>query len=366
PVVEEIKIEEPVAPVVEEIKAEEPEAPVVEEVKTEEPEAPVVEEVKAEEPEAPVVEEVKVEEPEAPVVEEVKTEEPEAPVVEEIKVEEPVAPVVEEIKSEEPEAPVVEEVKVEEPVAPAVEPSNKKTKEKKEKKKGKGCLIAVIIFLVVGILLALLVALVIGIVIFIGVNGNGGSKLTNPHASYAGYDAYYGDYHGTSVVLETRGVSALSNYYLECGTIVDPDDLLTDQSENAFGISIYPTNYSDASWDMLIYLDDQRKYVSINNLDFVSPSDYSNGGAFLGDIYPENNKFTLSSGVIDDNLNDPNSIGSRLLGITTDASGQYSLEIQDGYLDKNGNISGVLVITVIYDGMDTSYQEKVSFSATKD
>ena len=305
----------------------------------------------------------------APVVEEIKIEEPVAPVVEEVKAEEPVAPVVEEVKVEEPVAPVVEEVKVEEPVAPAVEPSNKKTKEKKEKKekkKGKGCLIAVIIFLVVGILLALLVALVIGIAIFIGVKGNGGSNLINPHASYAGYDAYYGDYHGTSVVLETRGVSALSNYYLECGTIVDPDDLLTDQSENAFGISIYPTNYSDASWDMLIYLDDQRKYVSINNLDFVSPSDYSKGGAFLGDIYPENNKFTLSSGVIDDNLNDPNSIGSRLLGITTDASGQYSLEIQDGYLDKNGNISGVLVITVIYDGMDTSYQEKVSFSATKD
>ncbi len=326
--------------------------------------APVVEEIKIEEPEAPVVEEVKVEEPVAPV-EEVKVEEPVASVVEEVKTEEPEAPVVEEVKVEEQEAPVVEEIKVEEPVAPAVEPSNKKTKAKKEKKKGKGCLIAVIIFLVVGILLALLVALVIGIVILIGVKGNG-SKLTNPHASYAGYDAYYGDYHGTSVVLETRGVSALSNYYLECGTIVDPDDLLTDQSENAFGISIYPTNYSDASWDMLIYLDDQRKYVSINNLDFVSPSDYSKGGAFLGDIYPENNKFTLSSGVIDDNLNDPNSIGSRLLGITTDASGQYSLEIQDGYLDKNGNISGVLVITVIYDGMDTSYQEKVSFSALKD
>ncbi|WP_153916155.1 ribonuclease E [Shewanella sp. TC10] len=104
PVVEEVKVEAPVAqePVAEEVKTEAPVAqePVAEEVKTEAPVAqePVAEEVKTE---APIAQE--------PVVEDVKTEAPIAqePVVEEVKTEAAIAqePVTEEVKTEAPKAP---------------------------------------------------------------------------------------------------------------------------------------------------------------------------------------------------------------------------------------------------------------------
>ncbi|MCC4833415.1 ribonuclease E [Shewanella sp. 10N.7] len=105
PVVEEVKVEAPVAqePAVEEVKTEAPVAqePVAEEVKTEAPIAqkPVAEEVKAE---APIAQEL--------VVEEVKTKAPIAqePVVEEVKTEAPIA-----------QEPVTEEAKVEPLKAPA-------------------------------------------------------------------------------------------------------------------------------------------------------------------------------------------------------------------------------------------------------
>ena len=348
--VEEVKAE--AAEKVEEVKAETVET--VEEVK--EAVAEPIEEVKAEAVET--VEEVKAEVVET--VEEVKAEAVET--VEEVKeaVAEPVAAVVEEPAP----VPVVEEpapapAPVAEP-APAPEvPKAEKKKEKadKPKKKGKGCLIAVIVAVVVLLLLVLLLV-VVGVIVFFVFKGKSGTS--KPSNDYTYSSNYYGDYAGTSQIMNTYGSQELADYLAANGVNIDVSDLYTDNSTDDFAISLYEdSDTTPAAWDLIVDMGDYFGYQRFNNKTFITYSDYAKGNYEGGDIIPSD-LGSYSITVTDKDLN--GYLSDSLFGFE-DTTGTYTITI-DGFADGD-YISGNMTISIKYGDMETPYTEEIAFYATK-
>ena len=333
------EVKEEVVQTVEEKKEEVAEA--VAEVK-EEVAAPVVE----------VIEEVKAEEPApAPVVEEP------APAPEPV-VEEPVvAPVVEEPAP----APVVEEpapAPAAAPEAPKAEAKEKKKKDKadKPKKKGKGCLIAAIIFIVLVILLVVLIA--IGVVVFVLLKGKvGGTTTTN---DYTNASKYYGDYTGTSQVVNTYGSQELYDYLVANGVNIDIADLYTDNSYDDFAISIYEdSDTTPAAWDLIVDMGEFLGYQRFNNKTFITYSDYAKGKYAGGDLLPSE-WGTYDISVTDKDMN--GYLSDSFFGFE-DKSGTYTINM-DGTCDGN-YIYGKMTISFKYGDMETPYTEEIEFTAYK-
>ena len=361
------EVKEAVVETVEEKKEEAVEA--VAEVKEEA--AETVEEVKEEAVEtvAEFKEEV------AETVEEKKEEVAEA--VAEVKEEAvaPLAEVIEEVKAEEPApAPVVEEpapAPVAEPApAPAPAPApeapkaDKKEKKKKEKadkpkKKGKGCLIAAIIFVVIVLLLVLL--LVIGGLIAFFVFKDKIVGTATPSHDYSMSSSYYGDYAGTSQVVNTYGAQELADYLTENGVSIDVSDLYTDNSYDDFAISLYSdSDTTPAAWDLIVDMGDYFGYQRFNNKTFITYSDYAKGKYEGGDIIVSEDNGTYSLSVTDTDIN--GYLSDSLFGFE-DKTGTYTIDIV-GAADGD-YISGNMTISLKYGDMDSPYTEEIAFYATK-
>ena len=359
------EVKEGVAETVEEVKEEAVET--VTEVKEEVVET--VEEKKEEVAEA--VAEVKEEAvaPVAEVIEEVKAEEPApAPVAEEPAP----APAVEPQPAPAP-APVVEEpapapaaepqpapAPAPAPAAPVADKKEKKKKEKadKPKKKGKGCLIAAIIFVVIVLLLVLL--LVIGGLIAFFVFKDKLTGTATPNNDYTMSSSYYGDYAGTSQVVNTYGSQELADYLAENGVTIDVTDLYTDNSYDDFAISLYEdSNTTPAAWDLIVNMGDYLGYQRFNNKTFITYSDYAKGKYEGGDIIVKDNG-TYSLSVTDTDLN--GYLSNSLFGFE-DTSGTYTIDIV-GVADGD-YISGNMTISFKYGDMETPYTEEIAFYATK-
>ncbi|MCR4649667.1 MAG: zinc-ribbon domain-containing protein [Lachnospiraceae bacterium] len=396
PVTEEVKAEATVQPIVEEVKTEAPVQPVAEEVKTEAPVEPVVEEIKTAAPVEPVVEEVKTEAPVQPVVEEVKTETPVQPVVDEVKAEAPVQHVVEEVKTEAPAQPVVEEVKTETPVQPAAQTVNvvpvqnivnastvpvqpaanaapaqpvanaapaqntanataataTAAKGEKPKKKGKGCLIAILIFVVLSIAFVLLVVAIF-VIAFL---------LNKPaQKDYSNSSDYYGNYSGTSTVVNTYGSEDLAFYLASKGIQVDVNELLTDQLERDFAIALYnDANTTPAAWDMAVYMGEFFGYQKFHNKNFITYENFDKGISHYGDgdllIDNPQNEFHLY--VLDEDKE--GKMAEHLFGIN-DTDGKYEITM-DGTIDGDC-ITGTMIIKLQYGDMPGVFKEDIEFKA---
>lgn len=340
------EVKEEVAETVEEVKEEAVET--VAEVKEEVVET--VEEKKEEAAEA--VAEVK-EEAVAPVAE----------VIEEVKVEEPVpAPVAEQPAP----APVAEPAPQSAPApapAPAAPVADKKEKKKKEKadkpkKKGKGCLIAAIIFVVIVLLLVLL--LVIGGLIAFFVFKDKLTGTATPNNDYTMSSSYYGDYAGTSQVVNTYGSQELADYLADNGVTIDVTDLYTDNSYDDFAISLYEdSDTTPAAWDLIVNMGDYLGYQRFNNKTFITYSDYAKGKYEGGDIIVKDNG-TYSLSVTDTDLN--GYLSNSLFGFE-DTTGTYTIDMV-GVADGD-YISGNMTISIKYGDMETPYTEEIAFYATK-
>jgi hypothetical protein len=340
------EVKEEVAETVEEVKEEAVET--VAEVKEEVVET--VEEKKEEVAEA--VAEVK-EEAVAPVAE----------VIEEVKVEEPVpAPVAEQPAP----APVAEPAPQSAPApapAPAAPVADKKEKKKKEKadkpkKKGKGCLIAAIIFVVIVLLLVLL--LVIGGLIAFFVFKDKLTGTATPNNDYTMSSSYYGDYAGTSQVVNTYGSQELADYLADNGVTIDVTDLYTDNSYDDFAISLYEdSDTTPAAWDLIVNMGDYLGYQRFNNKTFITYSDYAKGKYEGGDIIVKDNG-TYSLSVTDTDLN--GYLSNSLFGFE-DTTGTYTIDMV-GVADGD-YISGNMTISIKYGDMETPYTEEIAFYATK-
>ena len=370
-------VAEAVAPVVEEIKQE---IPAVEnnervsEIVSETVETVNVSPVVEETPE-PVVEPIPtpvVEPIPTPVVEPIPT-----PVVEPIPtpvVEETPTLVVEEIPTpvvEETPTPVVEPIPtpVVEPIpTPVAEPdikvSNpapaKQAKPKKEKKKGKGCLIAVLIAAAVLVLLFLLAAIISVVVILVAKKGN---TVQNPY-DYSNMEDYYGDYHGEATVMKTSGASELCDYLNDEGISAVEDDFLTDLEPSSFAFSLYETDDSLASWDMYVDLGDYMDYQTIMYTDFISWKDYEDENYFVGEIVPdENGAFHIT--VEDQDLS--GRYASSFLGLSDDnTDGIVSLDFFGTIDSSTGELTGQLTVYIKYPEMDSTFAENILVTATKD
>ena len=362
------EVKEAVVETVEEKKEEAVEA--VAEVKEEV--AETVEEVKEEAVET--VAEVKEEVVET--VEEKKEEVAEA--VAEVKEEAvaPVAEVIEEVKVEEPApapgvepapAPVAEQpapAPVAEPApAPAASKADKKEKKKKDKadkpkKKGKGCLIAAIIVVVLALLLALLIVIcVVVCLVFFKDKLFGTATSSN---DYTMSFTYYGDYAGTSQVVNTYGSQELADYLADNGVTIDVADLYTDNSYDDFAISLYEdADTTPAAWDLIVNMGDYLGYQRFNNKTFITYSDYAKGKYEGGDIIvSENGTYSLS--VTDTDLN--GYLSDSLFGFE-DTTGTYTIDMV-GVADGD-YISGNMTISIKYGDMETPYTEEIAFYATK-
>ena len=340
------EVKEEVAETVEEVKEEAVET--VAEVKEEVVET--VEEKKEEVAEA--VAEVK-EEAVAPVAE----------VIEEVKVEEPApAPVVEPAP-----APVAEQpapAPVAEPApAPAASKADKKEKKKKDKadkpkKKGKGCLIAAIIVVVLALLLALLIVICVVVCLVFFKDKLFGTAT--PSNDYTMSFTYYGDYAGTSQVVNTYGSQELADYLAENGVTIDVADLYTDNSYDDFAISLYEdADTTPAAWDLIVNMGDYLGYQRFNNKTFITYSDYAKGKYEGGDIIvSENGTYSLS--VTDTDLN--GYLSDSLFGFE-DTTGTYTIDMV-GVADGD-YISGNMTISIKYGDMETPYTEEIAFYATK-
>ena len=340
------EVKEEVAQTVEEVKEEAVET--VTEVKEEVVET--VEEKKEEVAEA--VAEVK-EEAVAPVAE----------VIEEVKVEEPApAPVVEPAP-----APVAEQpapAPVAEPApAPAASKADKKEKKKKDKadkpkKKGKGCLIAAIIVVVLALLLALLIVICVVVCLVFFKDKLFGTAT--PSNDYTMSFTYYGDYAGTSQVVNTYGSQELADYLAENGVTIDVADLYTDNSYDDFAISLYEdADTTPAAWDLIVNMGDYLGYQRFNNKTFITYSDYAKGKYEGGDIIvSENGTYSLS--VTDTDLN--GYLSDSLFGFE-DTTGTYTIDMV-GVADGD-YISGNMTISIKYGDMETPYTEEIAFYATK-
>lgn len=364
------EVKEAVVETVEEKKEEAVEA--VAEVKEEV--AETVEEVKEEAVET--VAEVKEEVVET--VEEKKEEVAEA--VAEVKEEAvaPVAEVIEEVKVEEPaQAPVVEPAPA--PVAqqpapapqaapapapaPAASKADKKEKKKKDKsdkpkKKGKGCLIAAIIVVVLALLLALLIVICVVVCLVFFKDKLFGTAT--PSNDYTMSFTYYGDYAGTSQVVNTYGSQELADYLAENGVTIDVADLYTDNSYDDFAISLYEdADTTPAAWDLIVNMGDYLGYQRFNNKTFITYSDYAKGKYEGGDIIvSENGTYSLS--VTDTDLN--GYLSDSLFGFE-DTTGTYTIDMV-GVADGD-YISGNMTISIKYGDMETPYTEEIAFYATK-
>ena len=379
-----------VSETVEEVKEEAVET--VAEVKEETtvPVSEVIEEVKAEEP---TVAYAPVEEPApAPVAEETAPVVEPAPVAEPAPIAEPVPePVVEPVPEPSP-APVVEEpapVPVAEsapaPVfdqaapAPAAEPqpapapapapapeaakADKKEKKKKDKadkpkKKGKGCLIAAIIVVVIVLLLVLLLA--IGALIAFFVFKDKLIGTATPSNDYTYSSTYYGDYVGTSQIINTYGSQELADYLADNGVNIDVSELYTDNSVDDFAISLYKDDdTTPAAWDLIVDMGDFFDYQRFNNKTFITYSDYAKGKYEGGDIIVSDwGTYNLS--VTDTDLN--GYLSDSLFGFE-DTTGTYTITI-DGA--ANGDIiSGTMMISIKYGDMSSPYTEEIQFYAEK-
>ena len=283
----------------------------------------------------------------------------------------PVAEVIEEVKAEEPApapAPVVEEPAP----APAAEPApapapapeaDKKEKKKKEKadkpkKKGKGCLIAAIIVVVIVLLLILL--LVIGGLIAFFVFKDKLTGTATPSNDYSMSSMYYGDYAGTSQIVNTYGSQELADYLAENGVNIDVSDLYTDNSYDDFAISLYEDyDTTPAAWDLIVDMGDYLGYQRFNNKTFITYSDYAKGKYEGGDIIVSDFG-TYSLSVTDTDIN--GYLSDSLFGFE-DRTGTYTINI-DGtaYGDY---ISGTMTISIKYGDMETPYTEEIEFSANK-
>ena len=356
-----VAVEEAVEAKVEEVKEE------VTEVK--ETAAETVEEVKAEvaEPVAsndtqpapvPVVEEPApapapvVELAPAPVVEPAP-----APVVETAPapvIEPAPAPVVEPAPAP---APVVEPVPAPAPEAPKADKKVKKSKEDKPKKKGKGCIIAVIVAVVILLLLVLLLV-VVGVIIFFVLKGKSGTST--PSHDYTYSSDYYGDYAGTSQVVNTYGSQELADYLADNGINIDVEDLYTDSSYDDFAISLYEdSDTTPAAWDLIVDMGDYLGYQRFNNKTFITYSDYAKGNYEGGDIIVEDNG-TYKLSVTDKDLN--GYLSDSLFGFE-DKTGVYTIDIV-GVADGD-YISGNMTISIKYGDMETPYTEEIAFYANK-
>ena len=351
----------PVAEVIEEVKAEEPApAPVAEEPApapvAEEP-APTPEPVVEEPVAAPVVEGPAP----APVVEEpAPVAEPEpAPVVEEPAPSPAPTPVVEQPAPAPEPAPAPAAEPAPAPAAPKAEAKEKKKKEKadKPKKKGKGCLIAVIVAVVVLVLLVLLLVVVGAILFFVFKGKSGTSKPSN---DYTYSSNYYGDYAGTSQIMNTYGSQELADYLAANGVNIDVTDLYTDNSADDFAISLYEdSDTTPAAWDLIVDMGDYFGYQRFNNKTFITYSDYAKGNYEGGDIIPSD-LGSYSITVTDKDLN--GYLSDSLFGFE-DTTGTYTITI-DGFADGD-YISGNMTISIKYGDMETPYTEEIAFYATK-
>ncbi len=315
--------------------------------------------------EAPVttVQEVKV--TEAPVDEVKVTEVPvalSAP-VEEVKVTEAPAAPVEEIKVVNANGPIIEN---------PTEENIKKTKTKKKKKKSKTKKVILIILLILlGLFILFVVFPVLCFVIF-SICAGGGYTLAFLFSDYdakPGTDTtyletisdYYGDYHGTSKIISTFNSEDLSNYMQSIGNDIDEELLHTDLSEQEFAISIYDDAYSDASWDMMVYLGDYFGYQRINNLSFVASDDMDDSYFVFGDMNIKDEDGSFYIGV-----NDEDNSGwfeENMIKADSDDTCTYNMKF---YGDADGNsIDGTLKITFIYDGMENPFSEIIEIHAEK-
>ena len=350
----------PVAEVIEEVKAEEPApAPVVEEP------APAPEPVVEEPVAAPVIEEPAP----APVVEEPApapvAEPAPAPVVEEFvpaPAEEPApAPAVEQPAPAPAPAPAAAEpAPAPAPAVPKAEAKEKKKKEKadKPKKKGKGCLIAVIVIIVIVVLLVLLLAIGGLIAFFVFKDKLPGTTVSSNE--YTNASDYYGDYIGTSQVVNTYGSQELYDYLKDNGVSIDIADLYTDNSYDDFAISIYEdSDTTPAAWDLIVDMGEYLGYQRFNNKTFITYSDYAKGKYAGGDLLPSD-WGTYSLSVSDKDMN--GYLSDSFFGFE-DKSGTYTINM-DGTCDGN-YIYGKMTVSFKYGDMETPYTEEIEFTATK-
>ncbi|MBO4702683.1 MAG: zinc-ribbon domain-containing protein [Lachnospiraceae bacterium] len=347
------EVKEEVVQTVEEKKEEVAEA--VAEVKEEvaAPVAEVIEEVKAEEPApAPVVEEP------APTPEPVVEEPVAAPVVEE-----PApapTPVVEEPAPAPVPAPAPAAEPAPAPAAPKAEAKEKKKKEKadKPKKKGKGCLIAVIVIIIIIVLLVLLLGIGALIAFFVFKDKLPGTT-TNTN-DYTNASDYYGDYIGTSQVVNTYGSQELYDYLKDNGVSIDIADLYTDNSYDDFAISIYEdSDTTPAAWDLIVDMGEYLGYQRFNNKTFITYSDYAKGKYAGGDLLPSE-WGTYDISVTDKDMN--GYLSDSFFGFE-DKSGTYTINM-DGTCDGN-YIYGTMTISFKYGDMETPYTEEIEFTAYK-
>ena len=322
-----------------------------------------------------------------PVVEEKKEEAP-APAVE-VKKEETPAPAPAPVEEKKEEAPAPTPVAAPTPApapAPAAAPTpapapapkanakaDKKAKNAdKPKKKGKGCLIAVIVVLVIGILLFLLAAIIAVVLIFVVPKVTGRTPSTPSILSsfgsnddaYDGISDYYGSYHGTSKVDSTSGAAGLVAYLSSKGVTVNEEDLYTDETEEEFALAIYDDSTGDttpAAWDLIVYMGDFFDYQRLNNKDFVTYADWGDENKrSSGDLIPDETR-AFKIEVTDDDFE--GNLSKDLFGVADD-TGKYQITME-GYFDENGTVHGTITISLLYEGMEDPFTEKISFEASK-
>ncbi|MBO6089263.1 MAG: hypothetical protein J6P37_02990 [Lachnospiraceae bacterium] len=256
-------------------------------------------------------------------------------------------------------APVAEQA-ASAPESPKADAKEKKKKEKadKPKKKGKGCLIAAIIFIVLVILLVVLIA--IGVIAFVLLKGKIGGTTTTTTNDYTNASDYYGDYIGTSQVVNTYGSQELYDYLKDNGINIDIADLYTDNSYDDFAISIYEdSDTTPAAWDLIVDMGEYLGYQRFNNKTFITYSDYAKGKFAGGDLLPSD-WGTYSLSVSDKDMN--GYLSDSFFGFE-DKSGIYTINM-DGTCDGN-YIYGTMTISFKYGDMETPYTEEIQFTAYK-
>jgi hypothetical protein len=185
----------------------------------------------------------------------------------------------------------------------------------------------------------------------------GGTTTTN---DYTNASKYYGDYTGTSQVVNTYGSQELYDYLVANGVNIDIADLYTDNSYDDFAISIYEdSDTTPAAWDLIVDMGEYLGYQRFNNKTFITYSDYAKGKYAGGDLLPSE-WGTYDISVTDKDMN--GYLSDSFFGFE-DNTGTYTIEM-NGTCDGN-YIYGTMTISFKYGDMETPYTEEIEFTAYK-
>ena len=178
---------------------------------------------------------------------------------------------------------------------------------------------------------------------------------------YSNSADYYGNYSGTSTVVNTYGSQDLEAYLTSKGISVDVNELLTDQVERDFAIALYDdANTTPAAWDMAVYMGEFFGYQKFHNKNFITYDNFEKGVSHYGDgdLLIDNPQGEFHLYVFDEDKEGV--MADHLFGIY-DTDGKYEITM-DGVIDGDC-ITGNMVIKLQYGDMPGVFKEDIEFKA---